>query len=86
MVKKGINFHSYLIKTHLQTSERAAGYLREALEEGDLELLQVVVGDLIEAGYENFKIVANQSHINEETQDVFDVEMRTEILRVKSVS
>lgn len=85
-MKKGINFHSYLIQTHLQASERAAGYLREALEEGDLELLQVVVGDLIEAGYENFKIVANQSHINEETQDVFDVEMRTEILRVKSVS
>ncbi|MUH00566.1 hypothetical protein F7734_53190 [Scytonema sp. UIC 10036] len=86
MVKKGIKFHNYLIKTHLQVSERAAGYLREALEEGDLELLQVVVGDLIEAGYEGFKIVAERSHINGETQEVFDIEMVPEILKVKSVS
>ncbi len=76
MAKKGIKFHNYLIKTHLQVSERAAGYLREALEEGDLELLQAVVGDLIEAGYEGFKIVGNQSHIKVETQEVFDIEIK----------
>ena len=61
---KGIKFHTYLylIEKHLKDSEWAAGYLREALEEGDLELLQAVVGDLIEAGYSGFKITASQSN------------------------
>ena len=33
---KGIKFHNYLVEKQLKDSERAAGYLREALLEGDL--------------------------------------------------
>lgn len=81
---KGIKFHTYLIEKHLKYSDRAAGYLREALEEGDLELLRAVVGDLIESGYEGFKITVNKSDMNGETQDFLDVEMTQRVLEVKS--
>lgn len=72
---KGIKFHTYLIEKHLNDSERAAGYLREALIEGDLELLRAVVGDLIDASYESFKVTVDKSDINGEAQDSIDVEM-----------
>ncbi|WP_017750027.1 hypothetical protein [Scytonema hofmannii] len=48
--------------------------------------MQAVVGDLIEAGYEGFKIVANESYINRETQEIFDIKMIQEIVKVKSIS
>lgn len=81
---KGIKFHNYLVEKQLKDSERAAGYLREALLEGDLELLRAVVGDLIEAGYEGFQVNVNLRHTNEEKQDFFDVEMTQRVLEVKS--
>lgn len=80
---KGIKFHNYLVEKHLKDSERAAGYLREALEEGDLELLRAVIGDLIEAGYEGFQVYVNKSYTKVETQDFIDVEMTQRILFVK---
>lgn len=58
--------------------------MREALEEGDLELLRAVVGDLIESGYEGFKITVKKSDMNVETQDFLDVEMTQRVLEVKS--
>lgn len=58
--------------------------MREALEEGDLELLRAVVEDLIESGYEGFKITVNKSDMNGETQDFLDVEMTQRVLEVKS--
>lgn len=84
---KGMKFHTYLIEKHLKDSERAAGYLREALKEGDLELLQAVVGDLIEAGYEGFKITANTSHTSGETQHFLEsaeIEVTQQVLEVKN--
>lgn len=81
---KGIKFHNYLVEKQLEDSERAAGYLREALEEGDLELLRAVVGDLIEAGYEGFQVNVKLSPTNGEKQDFLDVEMRQRVLKVKS--
>lgn len=58
---KGIKFHTYLVEKHLTNSDRAASYLREALEEGDLDLLRAVVDDLIESGYERFRVNINES-------------------------
>ena len=81
---KGIKFHTYLIEKHLNDSERAAGYLREALIEGDLELLRAIVGDLIDASYEGFKVTMNKSDINGEAQDSIDVQMTQQALEVKS--
>ena len=80
---KGIKFHTYLIEKHLNDSERAAGYLKEALIEGDLELLRTVAGDLIDASYEGFKVTVNKSDING-AQDSIDVEMIQQALEVKS--
>lgn len=81
---KGIKFHTYLIEKHLTNSDRAAGYLREALEEGDLDLLRTVVGDLIEGGYEKFQVNVNKSDANGELQYSLDVEMTQRVLEVKS--
>lgn len=84
---KGIKYHTYIVEKHLKDPDRAAGYLREALEEGDLELLQAVVGDLIEAGYQGLKITGNQSNTNGDTQhflDEVEIEMTQQVLAVKS--
>lgn len=81
---KGIKFHTYLTEKHLTNSDRAAGYLREALEEGDLDLLRAVVGDLIEAGYKNYKVNLNKSDGNGEVQYSLDVEMTQRVLEVKN--
>lgn len=83
---KGIKFHSYLIKNYLKDSERAAGYLREALLEGDLELLQAVVSDLIEAGYCRLGITLNQLDVKQETNNLLDtaeIELTEEAVKAK---
>lgn len=81
---KGIKYHTYLVEDYLKDSERAAGYLREAILEGELDLLRAVVGDLIETGYEGFKVSVNKSYIDGETQNVIDVEMTQKVLEVNS--
>ena len=83
-MKKGIKYHTYLVEDYLKDSERAAGYLREAILEGDLELLRAVVGDLIETGYENFQVNVNKSDVNGEIQYSLDVETTQRVLEVKS--
>lgn len=58
--------------------------MREAIEEGDLDLLRAVVGDLIEAGYEKFQVNVNKSDANGELQNSLDVEITQRVLEVKS--
>lgn len=53
---KSINFETYLIEEFLKDSQQAEAYLKEALAEGDLELLRMSVENLIKAGYEDFII------------------------------
>ena len=45
---KSVSYHSYIMQA-LQEPKRAEGYIEAALEENDLELLQDVVNDVIEA-------------------------------------
>ena len=81
---KCIKFHTYLIEKHLINPDKAAGYLREALEEGDLDLLRAVLGDLIEAGYEKFQLNVNKLDVDGELRHALDVEMTQRVLEVKS--
>ena len=53
---KSISFDTFLIEDFLQNSHQAEAYLKEAVFEGDLELLQMSVENLIKAGYESFTI------------------------------
>ena len=45
---KSVSYHSYLMQA-LKDPKRAEGYLEAAIDENDLELLQDVVNDVIEA-------------------------------------
>jgi DNA-binding phage protein len=45
---KSVSYHSYLMLA-LKDPKRAEGYLEAAINENDLELLQDVVNDVIEA-------------------------------------
>lgn len=45
---KSVSYHSYLMLA-LKDPKRAKGYLEAAIDENDLELLQDVVNDVIEA-------------------------------------
>lgn len=81
---KGIKYHTYLVENYLKDSERAAGYLKEAILEGDLDLLKAVIEDLIETGYEGFKVDVNKSFIDRKTQNVIDIEMTQTVLEINS--
>lgn len=45
---KSVSYHSYLMQA-LKDPKRASGYIEAAIDENDLELLQDVVNDVIEA-------------------------------------
>ena len=45
---KSVSYHSYLMQA-LKDPKRAKGYLEAAIDDNDLELLQDVVNDVIEA-------------------------------------
>ncbi len=53
---KSVKFETYLNEKFLTNFEQAEDYLKYAIESGDLELLQAVAGDLIEAGYTSYTI------------------------------
>lgn len=55
---KGLRFETYLAEKFLKDLEQAEDYLKYAIESGDLELLQAVTRDLIEAGYTSYTITA----------------------------
>lgn len=56
---KSISFDTFLIEEFLQDMSQAEAYLKEAIVEGDLKLLQMSVENLIKAGYESFTIHPN---------------------------
>lgn len=51
---KSVKFDTYLIEEFLKEPQQAEAYLKEAIEEGDLELLRLSVENLIKAGYVSF--------------------------------
>lgn len=55
---KGLRFETYLAENFLKDLEQAEDYLKYAIESGDLELLQAVARDLIEAGYTSYTITS----------------------------
>lgn len=61
LMGKSISFDTFLIEDFLQNSHQAEAYLKEAVFEGDLELLQMSVENLIKAGYESFTIDSKDS-------------------------
>ena len=56
---KSVSYHSYLMQA-LKDPKRAEGYLEAAIDENDLELLQDVVNDVIEAIGDHPDLVALQ--------------------------
>jgi DNA-binding phage protein len=61
LMGKSISFDTFLIEDFLQNSHQAEAYLKEAVFEGDLKLLQMSVENLIKAGYESFTIDSKDS-------------------------
>ena len=55
---KSINYHTYLIESLKDPSE-ASAYFKAVLEEGDVEMLQKAINNLIEAGYKNLALGLN---------------------------
>lgn len=47
-MSKSVSYHDYLMQA-LKDPQRAKGYLEAAIDDNDLELLQDVVNDVIEA-------------------------------------
>ncbi len=84
---KGVKFEAYLNEKFLKSKEQAEDYLKYALEQGDLELLQAVAGDLIAAGYTSLKITGNHSNgkLNpQETLNSFEIELKQQMLETPS--
>lgn len=65
---KSISFDTYLIEDFLKDNQQAEAYLREAITEGDLKLLQMSVENLIKAGYESFRIYPEEAFENTNIQ------------------
>ena len=74
---KSISFDSYLIAEFLQETKQAEAYFKEAIEEGDLELLRMSVENLIKAGYRSFTI--NPKDLTDNT----DIQLKQQILEAK---
>ena len=53
---QSVGFDTYLIQEFLKDSQQAEAYLKEAIEEGDLELLLLSVENLMKAGYGSYTI------------------------------
>lgn len=80
---KGVKLETYLKENFLKDKEQAEDYLNYALEEGDLELLQAVAGDLIESGYSSFKITGAPSSGSLDSQKLFnslEIELKQQVL------
>lgn len=63
---KSVSYHAYLIES-LQDPKEASAYFKAVLEEGDVELLQKAISNLIEAGYKNLAIGLNLQELNNPT-------------------
>ncbi len=60
---KSVSYHAYLIDS-LKDPEEASAYFKAVLEEGDIEMLQKAITNLIEAGYNNLAIGLNLEDLN----------------------
>ena len=60
---KSVSYHAYLIES-LQDPKEASAYFKAVLEEGDVELLQKAISNLIEAGYKNLAIGLSLQDLN----------------------
>lgn len=63
---KSVSYHSYLIESLKDPSE-ASAYFKAVLAEGDVEMLQKAINNLIEAGYKNLAFGLNLQEINNYT-------------------
>ena len=63
---KSVSYHVYLIESLKDPSE-ASAYFKAVLEEGDVEMLQKAINNLIEAGYNNLAIDLNLQDLNNPT-------------------
>lgn len=60
---KSVSYHSYLIESLKDPSE-ASAYFKAVLTEGDVEMLQKAINNLIEAGYKNLAFGLNLQELN----------------------
>lgn len=63
---KSVSYHAYLIES-LKDLKEASAYFKAILEEGDVEMIQKAINNLIEAGYNNFAISLNLQDLNNPT-------------------
>lgn len=63
---KSISYHDYLIESLKEPSE-ASAYFKAVLAEGNAELLQKAINNLIEAGYENLALALDLQELNNST-------------------
>lgn len=63
---KSVSYHSYLIESLKDPSE-ASAYFKAVLAEGDVEMLQKAINNLIEAGYKNLALGLNLQDLNNHT-------------------
>lgn len=63
---KNVSYHTYLIES-LKDPKEASAYFKAVLEEGDVEIIQKAINNLIEAGYNNFAISLNLQDLNNPT-------------------
>lgn len=63
---KSVSYHAYLIES-LKDPKEASAYFKAVLEEGDVEIIQKAINNLIEAGYNNFAVSFNLQKINNPT-------------------
>lgn len=63
---KSVSYHTYLIESLKDPSE-ANAYFKAVLEEGDVEMLQKAINNLIEAGYKNLALGLNLQDLNNST-------------------
>ena len=76
-MSKRMSFDTYLSEFFLTDRKRAEAYFKEALEEGDLELLKMSVENLIKAGYESFTMTPKD--LLEQT----DIQLKEQTLEAK---
>jgi hypothetical protein len=60
---KSLSYHTYLIESLKEPSE-ASAYFKAVLAEGNVELLQKAINNLIEAGYDNLAIALDLQELD----------------------
>lgn len=63
---KSVSYHAYLIES-LKDPKEASAYFKAVLEEGDVEMIQLAINNLIEAGYNNLAVGLNLQDLNNQT-------------------